>query len=90
VAQELDVPIWKANEICWCLERVFYAPGQGRYRVTRSSLDVFKDLLDRGLTIPAALAVLWQFKQEGRLRLTSSVSEWTAFTGGRGSVGGRW
>ncbi len=34
VAQELDVPIWKANEICWCLVRVFYAPGQAHFCVS--------------------------------------------------------
>src|SRR5688572_5103955 len=66
VAQELDVPLWKANEICWSLERVFYSPGRSNYRVTRSSLDAFKDLLERGLTIHAARAVMWRFKEEGR------------------------
>jgi hypothetical protein len=60
VAIELDVPMWKANEICWCLERVFYAPGQAHYRVTRASLDAFEELLEQGLTIGAARAVMWQ------------------------------
>lgn len=67
VALELDVPSWRANEICWCLERVFYAPGQAHYRVTRSSLDAFKELLDQGLTIAAARAVMWQFRERGEL-----------------------
>ena len=67
VAQELDVPIWKANEICWCLERVFYAPGQAHFRVMRTSLEALKELLDQGLTIAAARAVMWQFKQRGEL-----------------------
>lgn len=67
VVQELDIPIWKANEICWCLDRVFYAPGQSHYRVTRASLDAFKDLLDQGLNIAGARAVMWRYKQEGVL-----------------------
>lgn len=67
VAQELDVPLWKANEICWSLERVFYSPGQSHYRVTRASLDAFKELLAQGLTLHAARAVMWRFKEEGRL-----------------------
>jgi len=67
VALELDVPNWKANEICWCLERVFYAPGRARYRVTRASLDVFKELLEQGLTIAAARAVMWRFRERGEL-----------------------
>lgn len=67
VAQELEVPIWKANEICWCLDRRFYAPGQVHYRVTRASLDAFKGLLDDGMTIHGARAVMWQFKQRGSL-----------------------
>jgi hypothetical protein len=60
VAKELDVPVWKANEICWCLDRVFYAPDQAHYRVTRASLDAFEELLEQGLTIGAARAVMWQ------------------------------
>ncbi len=67
VAQELDVPLWKANEMCWSLERVFYSPGQANYRVTCASLDGFKVLLEQKLTIPAARAVMWRFKEEGRL-----------------------
>jgi hypothetical protein len=67
VAQVLDVPIWKANEICWCLDRRFYAPGQAHYRVTRASLDALKELLDQGLTMPAARAVMWQYKEQGGL-----------------------
>jgi len=67
VALELDVPTWKANEICWCLERVFYAPGQVHYRVTRASLDAFKELLEQGLTIAAARAVMWRFRERGGL-----------------------
>ena len=67
VAQELDVPAWKANEICWCLERVFYAPGQTNYRVTRASLEALKDLLDQGLPLAAARAVMWQYKQRNEL-----------------------
>lgn len=67
VAAELDVPIWKANEICWCLDRRFYAPGQSHYRVTIASLNAFKDLLDMGLSFRAAKAVMWQYKQDGGL-----------------------
>lgn len=67
VALELDVPNWKANEICWCLERVFYAPGQAHYRVTRASLNAFKELLEQGLTIAAARAVMWRFRERGEL-----------------------
>jgi hypothetical protein len=67
VGEELDVPIWKANEICWCLDRRFYAPGQVHYRVTRASLDAFKGLLADGMTVQAARAVMWHFKQRGSL-----------------------
>jgi hypothetical protein len=67
VAEELDVPIWKANEICWCLDRRFYAPGQTHYRVTRASLDAFKALLADGMTTLGARSVMWHFKQRGSL-----------------------
>lgn len=67
VAKELDVPLWKANEICWSLDRRFYSRGQGHYRVTRASLDAFKELLAVGLTISAARAVMWKYRQEDAL-----------------------
>lgn len=67
VAAELDVPIWKANEICWCLERRFYSPGQGHYRVTVASLNAFKELLEIGLSIRAAKAVMGHYKWDGEL-----------------------
>jgi hypothetical protein len=66
VAQELEVPLWKANEICWCLDRRF-SPGQGHYRVTRASLDAFKELLARSLTMSDARAVMWTWHQEAAL-----------------------
>lgn len=34
VAEELDIPLWKANELCWSLERVFYGETGTHYRVT--------------------------------------------------------
>lgn len=49
------------------LERVFYAPGQAHYRVTRASLDAFRELLEQGLTIAAARAVMWRFRERGEL-----------------------
>lgn len=67
VADELDIPVWKANELCWALDRRFYAPGGVHYRVTRASLDAFKALLDQGLSYGAARAVMWQFKQRDQL-----------------------
>jgi len=63
VAEELDIPIWKANELCWCLDRRFYAPGGMHYRVTRTSLDAFKDLLDQGLSYNHAKTVMWNYRQ---------------------------
>jgi hypothetical protein len=63
VAIELAVPIWKANEICWCLDRRFYSPGRGSYRVTTASFNAFKELLDLGLSISAARAVMWQYRE---------------------------
>ena len=65
VALELDVPNWKANEICWCLERVFYAPGQAHYRVTRA-------FRERGELPPADLDregmdhIYWMSRQRRR------------------------
>jgi hypothetical protein len=67
VALELDVPLWKANEICRCLDRRFYSAGQGHYRVTRASLDAFKELLAQGLTMSVARAVMWKYHQEDAL-----------------------
>ncbi|MDQ6688869.1 MAG: hypothetical protein M3Z50_14980 [Actinomycetota bacterium] len=67
VAQELDVPLWKANEICWCLDRRFYPPGQGHCRVARASLEAFKELLAQGLTMSVAPAVMWKYHQEDAL-----------------------
>jgi len=67
VAEELDVPIWKANEMCWGLERVFYAEGGVNYRVTRRSLDAFKQLLETGLSWSAARSVMWHYKGRERL-----------------------
>ena len=83
VAQELDVPIWKANEICWCLDRRFHTPGQAHYRVSRASLDAFKELLDQGLTIAAARAVMWQYKEQGELPPADlDCDQWIRSTGG--------
>lgn len=67
VAAELNVPIWKANEICWCLDRRFYSPGRSSYRVTTASFNAFKELLDLGLSIRAARAVMWQYRERDEL-----------------------
>jgi hypothetical protein len=67
VAIELGIPIWKANELCWALDRRFYAPGGVNYRVTRASLDAFKELLDRGLSYNEARTVMWQFGRREEL-----------------------
>ncbi|TCJ31062.1 hypothetical protein [Nocardioides jejuensis] len=67
VAAELDIPIWKAHEVCWCLDRRFYSPGQSHFRVTVASLEALKDLLNLGLDLAGARAVMWQFKTRGDL-----------------------
>lgn len=67
VAAELDIPIWKANELCWCLDRRFYSTGQSHYRVTMTSFNAFKELLDMGVSFRAARAVMWQYKERGDL-----------------------
>lgn len=67
VAAELDISISRANEICWRLERRFYSPAQGHYRVTVASFNAFKDLLEMGLSIRAAKAVMGHYKQDGTL-----------------------
>jgi len=81
VALELDIPHWQANEICWSLERVFYAPGQVHYRVTRRSFESLKSLVDRGLTPREARNVIAYFRGQGRLPpddLTDDDLEWYA------------
>ena len=67
VAAELDVPAWKAWEVCWCLERRYYSEGQSHYRVTVRSLDSLRALLSLGLTLSDARTVMWHYKQEGQL-----------------------
>jgi hypothetical protein len=67
VAQVLDLPQWKAQEICHVLERVFYGDGQVRYRVTQASLDAFVELLEQGLSLSAAREVMWFHKCRGSL-----------------------
>lgn len=67
IAAELDVPIWKAHEISWCLDRRFYSPGQSHFRVTAASFNAFKELLDQGLSLGAARAVMAQYKQQDTL-----------------------
>lgn len=67
VAAELDVSISQANEICWRLDRRFYSPEQSRYRVTVASFNAFKALLEMGLSIRAAKAVMGYYKQDGAL-----------------------
>lgn len=65
VAEELDVPAWKANELCWALDRRFYAEGQVHYRVTKRSLDDFKRLVDLGLGPSDARDVAAYFRGRG-------------------------
>lgn len=67
VAEVLDVPQWKAQELCHVLEQLFFAEGRVHYRVTQSSLDAMKDLLDQGLSMAAAREVMWRFKSQGSL-----------------------
>ena len=67
VAEELQVPIWKANEICWSLDCRFYARGQVHYRVMRRSLDALKRLLDQGLTLSSAREVMAHYRQRDDL-----------------------
>ena len=67
VAEELGVPLWKANEISWSLGRRFYAPGQVHFRVTRKSLDALKRLLDQGLTLSNAREVMAHYKEQDEL-----------------------
>ena len=66
-AQELDIPLWKANELCWSLDRRIYGPGGIHNRVTRASLDAFKKLLSQGVTYQAARAVMWRYRVRGEL-----------------------
>jgi hypothetical protein len=66
VAQEFDVSPWKANELCWALDRRFYADGQVHYRVTKRSLDDFKRLVDLGLRPTDARDVTAHFKGLGK------------------------
>lgn len=64
VAEELDIPLWKANELCWSLERVFYGGKGSHYRVTWRSLMRFKFLREEeGLSHSDARAVLAREKR---------------------------
>lgn len=62
VAAELEISAGKANELCWSLERHFYAPGGIHYRVSRRSFEAFKRLLHNGLTFYDAKSVMWEYK----------------------------
>ncbi len=64
VAKELGIPQWKANELCWCLERVFYTESGIHFRVTRRSFEAFKDLLDQGLSFQVARSVMARYRGE--------------------------
>lgn len=62
VAVELGIKQDKANMLCWALERHFYAPGGVHYRVSRRSLDAFKELLETGRPWDEAreLVLIWR------------------------------
>lgn len=62
VADELDVTPGKANELCWALDRRYYAPGQVHYRVTRRSFDDLRRLVELGLRPGEARDVVGHFK----------------------------
>lgn len=64
VAIELGLPDWKAHEVCWCLERVWFG---GTYRVTRTSLDRLKDLLDLGHSLSEARTIMYWHTSQGEL-----------------------
>lgn len=58
VAAELGIPLWKANDVTWCLERRYYGPTATHYRVRRRSLEALKRLLTDGLEFRHACAVM--------------------------------
>ena len=45
VAKELDIPAWKAQQLCYCLGRIYYTEGV-HYRVPWKSLLRFKFLME--------------------------------------------
>ena len=49
LADILDVPVWKAHEIAWALDRRFYGEGQRRYRITMASVKEYLELKEMGL-----------------------------------------
>lgn len=49
LADILDVPLWKANEIAWVLDRRFFGEGQRRYRITMASVKEYVELMEAGL-----------------------------------------
>ncbi len=61
VAEELDVTPGKANELCWVLDRRYYAPGQIHYRVTKRSFDDLKRLVELGVRPGEARDVIAHF-----------------------------
>ncbi|WP_444663394.1 hypothetical protein ACT17Q_14890 [Cellulomonas sp. CW35] len=66
VAEELDVTPGKANELCWALDRRFYAPGQIHYRVTKRSFNDLKRLVELGLRSGEARDIVGHFKGQQR------------------------
>lgn len=56
LADILDVPHWKANEIAHCLDRRFYSPGQRTYRITMASVKEYLAMQEAGVDAQAISA----------------------------------
>lgn len=68
VARELGIQIWKAQQLCYGLGRIYYAPEGRNYRVTWRSVLRFRFLTEAvGLSFSDAQAVMCQETHSGSL-----------------------
>ncbi len=73
VAKELDIQIWKAQQLCYSLGRIYYTDGGHHYRVPWKSLQRFKFLMeDVGMSFSEAQTTMYRERNSGD-------GEWTPY-----------
>lgn len=66
VAKELDIQIWKAQELCYSLGRIYYTDEGHHYRVTWKSVQRFKFLMEEvGMSFNEARETMCRETHEG-------------------------
>lgn len=60
LAEILNVPLWQAYNISYCLGRFYFGPRESRFRVSMASVHAYQELLEQGMNQSQACGVMYR------------------------------